>query len=546
MNKLCFAILASSITLTACGGGGGGAGGGNPTPTPMPSCSSSISGAVWNDSNADGLRNGGESFRSGVTIELRDDDNNLVQSTMTANAEYNFGMLCADTYTLQFENTAGFIFSPQDAGDDSIDSDVDSNGAGNPIVLDGSNTASNFGAGYIELTPTPTDNDGDGVPNDSDAFPNDPSEQVDSDGDGVGDNADVFPNDPSEQGDSDGDGVGDNADAFPFDNSETQDSDNDGTGDNADAFPFDNSETSDSDNDGVGDNADAFPNDGSETQDSDGDGVGDNSDAFPFDSNESQDSDNDGVGDNADPSPNVIPQGMVPTAVSAVYTIGDSYSRDRPLFGWGSPYSRKIAQVLGVSDNNEARSGWTTGDLLNGMGGVFPMNELYGTPRVADPNGLHIVYAGYNDVHYRPNPFQFDVVMSAENVRSILLEIANAGGRYVVVPLVYDNGRQIAADTNGIKPQLRMRSMDYNAAVVNVVNDVIAATDMTVLVYDFFPVVEDIFANPASYGITNLTSDCQDTQANCAGFFWWDEVHVADDVHQIIADDILQILLDAT
>ena len=39
----------------------------------------------------------------------------------------------------------------------------------------------------------------------------------DSDGDGVRDNVDAFPNDPSEQTDSDGDGVGDNADAYPYD-----------------------------------------------------------------------------------------------------------------------------------------------------------------------------------------------------------------------------------------------------------------------------------------------------------------------------------------
>ena len=61
--------------------------------------------------------------------------------------------------------------------------------------------------------------------------------QLDSDGDGVNDNVDAFPNDPSETADSDGDGVGDNADAFPNDANETLDSDGDGIGDNADAFP---------------------------------------------------------------------------------------------------------------------------------------------------------------------------------------------------------------------------------------------------------------------------------------------------------------------
>ncbi len=56
------------------------------------------------------------------------------------------------------------------------------------------------------------DADGDGVPDDEDAFPNDATESVDSDGDGVGNNSDVFPNNASESADTDGDGIGNNAD----------------------------------------------------------------------------------------------------------------------------------------------------------------------------------------------------------------------------------------------------------------------------------------------------------------------------------------------
>jgi hypothetical protein len=62
------------------------------------------------------------------------------------------------------------------------------------------------------LTPSPTnpaicsppnpDLDGDGVPNDQDAFPDDPTEQYDSDGDGVGNNGDLKPNDPNNGADN--------------------------------------------------------------------------------------------------------------------------------------------------------------------------------------------------------------------------------------------------------------------------------------------------------------------------------------------------------
>lgn len=48
------------------------------------------------------------------------------------------------------------------------------------------------------------DADGDGSPDDVDAFPNDPGEDKDSDGDGLGDNGDVLPNDPNNGSDGSG------------------------------------------------------------------------------------------------------------------------------------------------------------------------------------------------------------------------------------------------------------------------------------------------------------------------------------------------------
>jgi len=73
----------------------------------------------------------------------------------------------------------------------------------------------------LEVSGEP-DADLDGVPDEEDAFPDDPAEQVDQDGDGVGDNADAFPDDAAEQADTDGDGVGDNNDADPLDANETR------------------------------------------------------------------------------------------------------------------------------------------------------------------------------------------------------------------------------------------------------------------------------------------------------------------------------------
>jgi hypothetical protein len=106
----------------------------------------------------------------------------------------------------------------------------------------------------------PSDTDGDGVINNIDAFPNDPTEWDDTDADGIGNNADP---------DDDNDTVPDATDAFPLDPTESKDTDGDGIGDNTDP---------DGDNDYVPDVEDAFPANPAEWDDTDGDGIGDNTD----------------------------------------------------------------------------------------------------------------------------------------------------------------------------------------------------------------------------------------------------------------------------
>jgi len=64
------------------------------------------------------------------------------------------------------------------------------------------------------------DSDKDGILDNEDAFPNEPTQWQDRDGDNYGDNlkgkdSDLFPDDPLEWDDTDGDNFGDNTDAFP-------------------------------------------------------------------------------------------------------------------------------------------------------------------------------------------------------------------------------------------------------------------------------------------------------------------------------------------
>ena len=159
------------------------------------------------------------------------------------------------------------------------------------------------------------DEDADGTSDTNDAFLGEPTQWTDSDGDGYGDNADgVTPDaciltvgsstaDVYGCPDQDGDGVSDSNDLWPDDATQWYDTDGDGYGDettgtDGDTCPneFGTSTANnvygcpDGDADGWADQIDVFPDQRSQHADSDGDGFGDNAtlgafkpDHWPFD-----------------------------------------------------------------------------------------------------------------------------------------------------------------------------------------------------------------------------------------------------------------------
>jgi hypothetical protein len=209
---------------------------------------------------------------------------------------------CLNTFNPAQTNTDG------DLEGDACDSDDDNDGVPDvtdAFPFDASESVDTDGDGIGNVADTDDDNDGlsdieegTGDP-DSDGIPN--NLDTDSDGDGVDDDKDKWPTDPSQALDTDGDSVSNTLDNCPITaNGDQSDTDGDLVGDVCDAFPSDPNESVDTDGDGVGDNGDEFPSDATESADGDGDGVGDNADAFPSNPLEWVDTDGNGVGDNTD------------------------------------------------------------------------------------------------------------------------------------------------------------------------------------------------------------------------------------------------------
>ncbi len=165
------------------------------------------------------------------------------------------------------------------------------------------------GAGVCVQDQCESDNDRDGVPQDTDNCPNyDNPDQADTDGDGLGDACDNCPYDANaDQLDTDGDGIGDECDNCEYVYNEDQlDTDRDGIGDECDNCPETaNHDQEDTDGDDIGDACDICPDAPDTTQtDTDGDGIGDACDNCPnYDNPDQADTDGDGLGDACDNCP---------------------------------------------------------------------------------------------------------------------------------------------------------------------------------------------------------------------------------------------------
>ncbi len=262
----------------------------------------------------------GDSPRSVSVSDLNDDGNMDIVAVNMHGADVT--LLLGDG-TSAFMEAANSPFSVGKSPESICISDV--NGDGHFEII-----TANCGSNDVSVVEVLVDFDGDGVPDEHDALPWNPTEWKDVDDDSIGDFADP---------DDDNDGVPDVIDPFPYNAAEWNDTDNDGTGDNTDndddddgyldindKFPTDKTEWNDTDDDGIGDNKDSdidsddysntmdrFPNDPGEWNDTDNDGVGDNTDndidgddhpndddAFPTLATEWADFDEDGIGDNTD------------------------------------------------------------------------------------------------------------------------------------------------------------------------------------------------------------------------------------------------------
>ncbi len=89
----------------------------------------SVSGVVWDDLDADGIRENGEPFISGQQINLINSVGNLIETTATlSDGSYSFIDMANSSYTIEIVPDADQVFTIPNQGVETLDSDFDTNG----------------------------------------------------------------------------------------------------------------------------------------------------------------------------------------------------------------------------------------------------------------------------------------------------------------------------------------------------------------------------------------------------------------------------------
>jgi thermolabile hemolysin len=147
---------------------------------------------------------------------------------------------------------------------------------------------------------------------------------------------------------------------------------------------------------------------------------------------------------------------------------------------------------------------------------------LNGQP--ADPNALYVVWAGANDFFL---PFSDPAVVIGQAVTNLATTVGTlqaVGAQHILVVNLPDLGLTPYADSIGQAAQLTALSAAFNSAL----QGALSGPGLRATFIDIFSTFQNVAANPATFGLTNVTDAAINGVAvvgDPADYLFWDSVH---------------------
>lgn len=164
---------------------------------------------------------------------------------------------------------------------------------------------------------------------------------------------------------------------------------------------------------------------------------------------------------------------------------------------------------------------------------------------VADPNALYFVWGGSNDLFAAGDDASAQTAYDAAfNITSFVSTLAGMGAQHIVVANLPNVGLTPEASRNPLAQQAATGySIGFNQLLAGGLNSLSATFPTLDLVqFDTYSLFNQIYANPALYGLSNVTDACFDGVSLCAtpdSYLFMDNVHPTTRTHEIFAAAIV-------
>jgi phospholipase/lecithinase/hemolysin len=274
---------------------------------------------------------------------------------------------------------------------------------------------------------------------------------------------------------------------------------------------------------------------------------------------------------------------------SAVYAFGDSLSDAGNVFlatggaipappyfnghfSNGPTWVENLSQDLGLGPllpslaggNDYAFGGATTGALGPTLIAGVPTPIPNITQQVAAftsvvaghavSTGLYTVWIGANDLFQAIGEIaggvltlagaQADLTTAAQVATAAVGALASEGAKTFIIPLEPDVGETPALNHTPFKAEARALTTFYNASLVADLDSLIGSAGIAVDFLDVFSLFDDAVANPALFGLSNITDPCYPGPftggvpacSNPNSFLFWDTEHPTETGHERVAE----------
>lgn len=169
------------------------------------------------------------------------------------------------------------------------------------------------------------------------------------------------------------------------------------------------------------------------------------------------------------------------------------------------------------------------------------------------PDAFYVVWAGPNDFFGDMSDPSALIAAAMNNLSSAVGLLAGAGALDIMVPNMPNLGRMPAVLETGDPLLIALAtlvSQEFNGALDSTIGTLEIGLGIDIIELDTFGHMEEIIANPAAFGLTNVTERALRSDgsivANPDEYLFWDQIHPTAVAHSFLANDAYAAIPEPT